>query len=73
LIRFTISNHIIAEVVEITFEVLGIIVTVQGFFMTTIEPWYTYTSSALLPVPAIGWIMQLGIIAFNKNIDVELF
>ena len=41
--------------------------------MTTLEPWFIYSSAALLPVPALTWIIRLGIVAYNKDIPVELF
>ena len=72
LIRFTITNHAWAEAVEIFFEVAAIIVTVQGYFMATIEPAFVYTVSFVLPLSAITWCIKLGIIASNKNLEVML-
>ena len=73
LIRFTITSHHWAEGVEIFFEVAAIIVSVQGYFMATIEPSFVLSTSFLLPLSAITWCCKLGIIASNKGIDVYAF
>ena len=73
LIRFTIDSHFWAEVVEIIFEAINIIVTVQGYFIVVIDPTFVYWSSAFLPFSAMNWSTKLGIIASNKQQRVSLF
>lgn len=70
IIKFFISNHLIAELVEIIFEAISIFVTFYGLTLTKIYPSFVYISSALLPLPALQWIIKLGTIASNRDIDV---
>lgn len=41
-------------------------------YLPTINPTFVIWSSRLLPLPAIMWIVNLGIIAANKITDVQL-
>ena len=72
-IKFLIRSHVYAEIVELLAEGIQIMITIYGLLMTTIEPWYVYYSSTLLPLPAITWVIRLGQIAFNRGIEVKLF
>ena len=72
LIRFTIDNHVTAEVVEILFEVTQISVTFFAYIEPTIEPTFINWSSFLLPLPFLTNVINLAVIAFNKNMNVEL-
>ena len=72
LVRFAIDNHFWAEVVEVGLEFLGISVVIQSYLLTVINPYFVYVTSFLLPLPAINWIVKLGIIASNRGIDVAV-
>ena len=69
-IRFTIDDHFWAEIVELIFEALNIIITVQNYFIVIIEPTIVYWTSFLLPFSALTWSTKLGIIASNKEMHV---
>ena len=72
LIRFTIDNHIVAEVVEIAFEVIQISVTFGSYIRPTIDPEWINWSSFLLPLPALNNMMTIAVIAYNKGQNIEL-
>lgn len=72
LVRFAIDNHFWAEFVEQGLELLGISVVIQSYLLPVINPNFVYVSSFLLPLPAINWIVKLGIIASNRGIDVMM-
>ena len=72
MVTFIIDNEEHAEYVNLAFEAIGLIATAFSYSVTTIEPSFVYTVSALLPLPAITWITKLGIIASNRGIDVNL-
>lgn len=72
LIRFTIDNHIVAEVVEIAFEVIQISVTFLSYIRPTIDPEFINSSTFLLPLPALTNMMTIAVIAYNKGQHVEL-
>ena len=72
MIVFFIDSHFWAEVAEIAIEVLQILITAYGLFLPEIVPRFTYFGSFALPLPHIGWVCRLGVIAFNKQIDVGL-
>ena len=73
ILRFFVDSHKWAEVAELSLEFSGIFVTVLGYYFTTIPPMFVYLSSFFLPIPALTWCFRLGIIAYNRNIDVALF
>ena len=72
LIKFAVDSHFWAEFFEIAFELLGISIVIQSYLIPTIEPWFVNTTALLLPLPAINSIVQLGIIASNKDIEVQM-
>ena len=53
-------------------ETLSILITIYSFIMVQIQPWFVYTVSILLPLPALSWIVNLGVIASNRSIEVAL-
>lgn len=70
MIRFTIDNHVVAELVETGFELVQIGLVVYSNVLKTINPTYVLVSSFLLPLMYITQIGRLGVIAYNKNITV---
>lgn len=70
LVRFAIDNHALAEVVEVIIELVQIILTFYSYYEVVINPIYVLTASFCLPMLHLLWIVKLGVIAFNKNIDV---
>ena len=69
IVDFFFDNHIVAEVVEIAFEVLNIGATLIAYAVPVIDPTIVNITS-LLPLPALTWMIKLSIIASNKSIDV---
>ncbi len=72
LIRFTIDNHILAEVAEIVFEVIQISATFGGYIRPTIDPVWINWTSFLLPLPALTNMITIAVIAYNKGQKVGL-
>ena len=70
MIRFAIDNHVWAEIIEVVFEALGILVVVQSYINPVIDKTFVDITSLLLPMPAFNWIIILGTIASNKDIEV---
>ena len=70
-VDFFFDNHIVAEVVEITIEVLNIGATLIAYAVPVIDPTIVNITS-LLPLPALTWMVKLSIIASNKSIDVAV-
>ena len=72
-IRFSIDNHEHAEIVEVTLEVLQIVLTIFAQLLVKINPNFILTASFFLPLLYVSQTLRLGVIAKNSNIDVELF
>ena len=69
-VRFAIDSHVWAEIVEVVIEAVGIMVVVQSYINPVIDKTFVDITSLLLPMPAFNWIILLGTIASNKDIEV---
>ena len=72
-VRFAFDSHTKAEIAELSLEFVGIFITVLSYYFVTIPPLFVYITSFVFPIPAITWCLRLGIIAYNRNINVALF
>ena len=73
IIRFMINNLFWANICTKAHFWLSVLVSLYIYLLTEINPILVDIQSFFLPLPAISWIVRLGIIASNKGIEVELF
>ena len=72
MLKFLIDGHVLAESVEITVEILQILLILFSYVLVKINPTFVLISVFLLPLPHINWVITLAEIAKNKSINVSL-
>ena len=55
-----------AEVVEITLELVGVLIQIQITFAVRIYPWFVYSTS-VLPYMQLSWFIRLSGISYNNG------
>jgi len=72
MLKFLIDGHVLAELMEITIEILQLLLILLSYYMVAINPRFVLISVFLLPLPHINWVITLAEIAKNKGIHVSL-
>jgi len=68
MLKFLIDGHVLAELMEITIEILQLLLILLSYYMVAINPRFVLISVFLLPLPHINWVITLAEIAKNKGI-----
>ena len=50
---------------------ISLLINIESIFMSLPHGWFIYLTS-VLPLSFLGWILNFGIIAFNKGLRIEI-